>query len=286
VADKNERDDAKGGDDEQLSDEELKRAAKKVTEDDDDGDSKADPKADKEDDEPSDEEVQEWLDEVIAVPEVQAVIRKAARDAAKEAGKSIGDVRAELEVDFKDRLEKIETDFRSGKIDREEADEAAAEEAKKAVRAKTDRPSAEDDADKRRWEEQTTREKALRKRELENYKREVLLSEDTTSLIPELVIVTDGVSEDDIDQMVEESKNTFSKVRKQVTKELRAQGWKSPADLRKLADEDTSDSDDEPDDKDERRPPTRDSRSGDALTEGRRKQLRSRFQYAGGKRHH
>lgn len=130
--------------------------------------------------------------------------------------------------------------------------------------------------------EQDERERRLRTRELQAYARETLALEDRGKLVEDIVSVQLGMTEDDIDDLIEKSKVAYTKVRKQVIAELRAQGWKSPRDLARLAAEGRDVDDDVDEDEPEvTAPQTRDRRDSGGLSKKRRQSLRDRFRYGG-----
>jgi len=254
----------------------LEREGKLPAEGDPDDD--GEPAGSADDSDIDDEEVQQWLDEVVKTPEIQQVIRKAARDIASQSTeKSIKQVREELQADVDDRLESIEKRLKAGKISPDDADEEARAAAEAAAAAATgdDSRSA---ADEKRQQEQDEREAKLRHRELQNYRNEVLRGEDKTKLLPELVVISDGMSEDDIDKSVEDSKKTYTTIRKRLIKELRSMGWMSPTDLKTLAGDTPEEDPEDEDDDDQGGPPARD-RQTRGLSRGRRQSLRERFKY-------
>lgn len=245
--------------------------------------------ADDEDDEDvSDEEVRQWLDQVVQTPEIQRVIRKASREiASKAVDRSVSEVRAELEKDFEARLATIQKQVDRGSITEEEADEKARKAAEATARKhgvpqdseetdkKPDADSEKSAEEKRRLEE---RERRLQRREVEAYRREALAEEGVDNLIPEMVVVRDGTTTDDVDDMIEASRDAYSKLRKKVIRELREKGWQSPKALRKNSTANVDEEDDTGGDEEDTAPPSRDTRTV-GMTKKRREELRKRFGY-------
>jgi hypothetical protein len=242
--------------------------------------------------EADDEQTQQFLEELLTLPEIKQVIRRAASDAAKAAGAEMKEIRDEMQDEFDDRFDEISKQLKEGAISQRQAErrvrEAAAEiaeEAKdKAEEAgeqtpppppEPEEPIATDREDRQKAREER-REKRRRKQEVDLYRREALLDVDKSKMIVEMVVVGDDTSEDDVDEMIEQAQTAYSKLRKKVIKDLRAEGWRGPKDptpedepvpgRRGAEDEETS-------------PPTRDKSTGPGLDKARKEELRDRFDY-------
>jgi len=271
--------------------------------DDEEEETVAPPAAEEDDDLATDDEVKQWIADVTDTPEIKAVIRHTAREVAKRStDRAVAEVREALETDFAKRLEKVTKLLEDGSITESEANkraQLAAEAAVKAERRRSKLPDldttddTEEDNDDNKDQEkvaaerraaadaeqkriQDEREARIKQRELQAYMREALADEDKAKIITEMIEVRPGMSENDIDDLIEMSKEVRERVRKQIISELRKQGWKSPRELRAAQE---PEEDEEEDATEETGPPARDAKT-DSLTKKRRLELRSRFGYS------
>jgi len=188
---------------------------------------------------------------------------------------------------FETRFEKLASDLKSGKMTDEEAREEAERVAKEEGRRATDRTPKDEPSEEDRKREETRlaetkkREDDLRLREIKLYSQQRLSEEDQKSLIPDMIKVTKGMDEDDVDDQIDQAKVAYKTTRKRVMVELRASGWRSPEDLQKLAEDfdKNSSSSQSDDDDDEPGPPSRDRTDGPQLSKERKRTLRDRFGY-------
>lgn len=289
AAGEDDEDDEDDDEDEDEDDKKSKSSKNKRSQSSDDED-EDDEDDDEDDTDVSDTEVKAWLKEVTSTPEIKAIIREASKQlAAREVNLSVKAAREELEDRFNEEIASLRDQLASGRLTPKQATKKAKDKAEK-LGEEDDSGESEADALKTAAEERDRqrREQKLALREIRAYRREQLQDEDQSKLIPEMIAVDHDTSEADVDEMIEASKARYTAIRKQIIRDLKEQGWKSPKQLKALARSGNETDDEDEEDEDDGRtpagrraqgPPTRENEQPVQLSSKRRQGLRSRFGY-------